>query len=228
MITMNQTSARRLTQAGVAMGTLAVLGVGLAGACHPQGVITKDVQNLTTGSALSKADTLGTAVMARPGDTLVYTVSISNLATGNQDQLINTAITDALPAGLTLVKTDSYNVGTIQMKQTAKRTITVKVSATTAGAIKNTACFTGDSVDHKVPQRGCDVAYVNVVVPTPTPTPTHTPDPTPTPTPGVTLGTSTVAPAILPVTGAGDASAIIGLTAMIGTATAYIKSRRRK
>jgi uncharacterized repeat protein (TIGR01451 family) len=240
MNTTTSTRVRRVTQTVVAAATLSVLGVGLAAACHPQGVITKDVQNLTTGSALAKADTSATAVTAHPGDTLVYTIAIANLATGNQDELINTKITDTLPAGLTLVKADSYNVGTVNMKQTVKRTVTVKVSATTAGVIKNTACFTGDSVDHKVPQKGCDLAYVNVVVPAPTPTPTPKPVVTPTPKPVVTPTpvatpvpgkgealSATVAPATLPVTGASELSGALGLTAMIGTATAYIRSRRK-
>jgi uncharacterized repeat protein (TIGR01451 family)/LPXTG-motif cell wall-anchored protein len=230
----NLTTARRLTQVAVAATALTVMGAGIAAACHPQGVITKNVKNLTTNSANAAADTTATAVVAHPGDTLVYTISVSNNATGNQDELINTLITDSLPAGLSLVKTDSYNVGTVGMKKTVSRTVTVKVTATTAGLITNTACFTGDSVDHKVPQKGCDVAIVKVEVPTPTPTPTPTPIPTPVPTPiptpvptptgqGEVLSTS-----VLPQTGGEAASTALGLSAMIGTSIAYIKSRKRK
>jgi uncharacterized repeat protein (TIGR01451 family) len=235
----NVSSARSITRVIVIASTFAVLGVGLAGACHPQGVITKGVQNLTTGSAMSTANTSATAVTAHTGDILRYTVAVSNIATANRDELINTTITDSLPAGLSLVKADSFTIGTVSMKQTISRTITVKVNQTTAGDIKNTACFTGDSVDHKVPQKGCDIAYVKVVVspqaPSPQPKPVVTPAPKPTPlaTPapttgmGQALGAATVAPATLPVTGADNASAVIGLTAMISTGAAYLKSRKR-
>jgi len=230
----NLTIARRLTQATVAATALTVMGIGIAAACHPQGVITKDVQNITAGTASSAADTTATAVAAKPGDTLVYTIAITNNATGNQDEMITTMITDSLPAGLQLVSADSYNVGTVSMKKTVKRTVTVKVTATTAGLIKNTACFTGDSIDHKVPQKGCDVAYVNVLVPTPTPTPTPIPTPVPTPTPTpVPTPTPTPVPQVLgastlPDTGAPFATTALGLSAMIGTGMAYLKSRKRK
>lgn len=66
--------------------------------------------------------------------------------------------------------------------------------------------------------------------PTPTPKPTSTPVkptptpvvPTPTPTPGEVLPAAT-----LPDTGAETASAVIGLTAMISTAAALVRSRRK-
>lgn len=76
--------------------------------------------------------------------------------------------------------------------------------------------------------------------PTPSPTPKPTPTPTPikpTPTPVVPTPTP-VAPtptpgevlpaATLPDTGAETASAVVGLTAMISTGAALIRSRRRK
>jgi len=223
---------RRATQAAVVASAMLVLSTGLAAACHPQGVITKDVQDVTTNSALVKADTVAAALNVNPGDTLVYHITVSNLATANNDEMITTLITDSLPAGLQLVKQDSFNVGTVGMKKSVERTVTVKVTATTAQVIKNQACFTGDSIDHKQPQKGCDLAYVNVVVPTPTPAPTPkptpvpTPAPTPKPTPGVTLGTSTVA--TLPDTGAPFAATTLGLGAMITTAVAYIKSRKQR
>ncbi len=244
MFTNNLTTARRLTQVAVAATALTVLGAGIAAACHPQGVITKNVKNVTTNSANAAADTTTSAVVAHPGDTLVYTISVSNNATANNDEMINTLVTDSLPAGLSLVKADSYNLGTVGMKKTVSRTVTVKVTSTTAGLIKNTACFTGDSVDHKVPQKGCDVAYVKVEIPTPTPVPTPKPTPIPTPVPtpiptpiptpvptptgqGQVLSTS-VTPVVLPQTGGEMASTALGLSAMIGTGVAYIKSRKRE
>jgi uncharacterized repeat protein (TIGR01451 family) len=235
MFTINSTMARRLTQAAAAAGAMAVISTGVAMACHPQGVIKKDVQNLTTGSASVAADTTASALVAHPGDTLVYHITVANNATGNQDEMINTVISDTLPAGLTLVSKDSYNVGTVGMKKSVTRNVTVKVTANTAEIIKNQACFTGDSIDHKVPQKGCDLAYVKVVVPTPSPTPTpskspspspspsKSPTPTPTSTPQI-LGTSTE----LPKTGAPVLGSTVGLGAMIAASAAYIKSRRNR
>lgn len=229
----------RLIQVVAGTTAATVLTAGIAAACHPQGVILKDVQNLTTKSATVKADTNATALVAHPGDTLVYHISVANKATGRDDQMINTIITDALPAGLELVKQDSFNLGQINMKQTVERTITVKVTAKTAGVIKNQACFTGDSTDHKVPQKGCDLAYIKVEVPTPSPSPSVSPSPSPSASPspsktplpttapsgqGEALGTATV----LPETGAPVAMTTLGLGAMIAATTAYIKSRKRQ
>ncbi len=64
--------------------------------------------------------------------------------------------------------------------------------------------------------------------PSPTPTPSRTPNPTPTPTPTATpepkvLGTATK----LPDTG-GSLMGLVGLTGMIGTSAAYIRSRRNR
>jgi uncharacterized repeat protein (TIGR01451 family) len=234
MFAINSTAARRLTQVTVAASALAVLGTGIAAACHPQGVIKKDVQNLTTKSASVAADTTGSALVAHPGDTLVYKITVANNATGRDDEMISTVIKDSLPAGLSLVSADNFNVGTVSMKQSATRTITVKVTANTNTTIRNEACFTGDSKDHKVPQKGCDLAYVKVVVPTPTPTPTPTVTPTPskspttTPTPSKTPEVLSDTVTTLPETGAPILGSTIGLGAMITAGAAYIKSRRNR
>ena len=90
---------RRSAQVAVAASTLALLGTGIAAACHPQGVIQKDVQDTTTGSASVKADTAGTGLNVHPGDTLVYRITVSNQATADNDQMISTIITDTLPSG---------------------------------------------------------------------------------------------------------------------------------
>ena len=220
---------RRTAQVAVAASTLALLGTGIAAACHPLGVIQKDVQDTTTGSALIKADTAGSALTVHPGDTVVYHITVSNQATGDQDQMISTVITDTLPAGLKLVKEDSFQVGTVAQRKSVTATVTVQVTATTAQVIKNQACFTGDSLDHKQPQKGCDLAYVNVVVPTPTPTPSTTPTPTPKPTttPTPQVLSTTTAPT-LPDTGAGLAGTSLGLGAIVASTAAYIRSRKQK
>jgi LPXTG-motif cell wall-anchored protein len=162
----------------------------------------------------------------------MYKITVSNKAAGSQDQLIKALVTDQLPAGLQLVKEDSLDLGTVAMGQTKSTTITVKVTANSNMTIKNQACFTGDSVDHKVPQQGCDVAYVKVEVPaatpTPTPKPTATPVATPTPTPGAGQVLGTTAPTTLPDTGAaGVLGATVGLGSMATAAVAYVRSRKR-
>jgi hypothetical protein len=206
MFTIDSNVARRLTQAAVAAGAMAVISAGVAMACHPQGVIKKDVQNVTTGSASVAADTESSALVAHPDDTLVYHI----------------------------------NVGTVGMKKSVTRNVTVKVTASTAGTIKNQACFTGDSIDHKVPQKGCDLAYVKVVVPTPSPTPSPSPSkspspspspsksPTPTPTTTPEGGKGEVLGTTLPDTGAPILGSTVGLSAMVAAGAAYIKSRRNR
>ncbi|HSX00737.1 MAG TPA: LPXTG cell wall anchor domain-containing protein, partial [Candidatus Saccharimonas sp.] len=180
----------------------------------------KDVMNQTAQGAFADADTTGSAVVARPGATLVYRIVVADLATGDQDQMINTKVTDTLPAGLQLVSQDSFNLGTVAQGKSKTVTITAKVTANTNTTITNQACFTGDSADYKLPQKGCEVAVVKVVVPDPTPTPT--PSVTPTPTPAILSATTK-----LPDTGAtGTISTIAGLLAMAVAAVVYLKTRQ--
>lgn len=204
----------------VAASAMTLLSLGVANACHPQGVIEKTVQDVTTGSSIVDADTAAKALNVQTGDTLVYYITVTNQATADNDQMINTLITDQLPAGVQLIKEDDFNVGTVAQGKGVTRTVTVKVTATAAGAIKNQACFSGDSIDHKQPQKGCEVAYVNVVVPTPTPTPMPTPTPTPVPTP--------VPSPVLPDTGSALGSTTLGLGSMITAGVAYLKTRKTK
>ena len=237
------TLTQRAVQLTVAASALAVLSTGVALACHPKGIITKGVTNVTAGdTTIHAADTTGTAITAKPGDVLKYTIVIRNDAptTNSYDDIINTKLADSLPSGVELVSGNANdNLGTVKAKGSVTRTITVKVkaSAKTGDVIDNKACFTGDAADHNksMAQSGCDHAIVKVNVPTPpatptpTPTPTNTPAPTPTPTPegkGETLGTSTVT--TLPATGAPVMPTAFGLSAMIGTSVAYMKSRKRK
>jgi uncharacterized repeat protein (TIGR01451 family) len=223
------------------------LGTGIAYAWHPHGVITKGVANVTAGqTSVSAADTAAAAVVAKPGDTLKYTIVIKNDAASakSSDDMGFTKLTDTLPAGLELAAGKlEDSIGTVKAQQSVTRTLTVKVSAAAkdGDVLVNKACFTGAATNNEAGsnQSGCDVAYVKVVVapkatptPSPTPKPTVTPKPTATPTPspvggsgGQTLGTSTET---LPHVGGEAASAALGLTAMSGTAYAYIRSRRRK
>lgn len=153
-------------------------------AWHPKGTITKKVQNVTTGSALSEADSTANAVAAKPGDTLKYVIEVSNIGASDShgyNDMAKTVMTDALPAGVSLVSNPSLrqiseNLGTIKPGETVKKEYLVKVTASTASTIKNTACFTGNSKANDNPQQGCNPAVVTVTVPeTPVTTTPETP-----------------------------------------------------
>lgn len=159
----------------------AVLGVVIAGsmvspafAWHPKGVITKSVQNVTTGGSLQAADTAATAVTAKPGDTLNYVITVKNTAPAADKQwndLYYTNMTDELPTGVQLVSSPSTklikeDLGVILPGKSVTKTYTVKVVETKNGSkVKNTACFKGDSKVRDNPQTGCDDANVLVKVP---------------------------------------------------------------
>lgn len=142
-------------------------------AWHPSGSIVKKVQNVTTAGVLSDADSTATAVVAKPGDTLKYVIEISNNGTpdssGNND-MAKTVMTDTLPAGVALVSNPSQRqitetIGLIKPGQKVTKEYLVTVSASTNGAITNTACFTGNSTVNDNPQQGCNPAVVTVTVP---------------------------------------------------------------
>jgi uncharacterized repeat protein (TIGR01451 family) len=242
---MSTPTIRRATQAGTVIALIG-LSAGTAFAWHPKGVITKGVSNVTAGqTSVSAADTAAAAVLAKPGDTLKYTIVIANDAASSQstNDMAFTKLTDELPDSVELVSgKTSDDLGTVKAQKSVSRTITVRVKATAKDGdiIQNKACFTGAATNQEAgsQQSGCDIALVKVAAPkatpTPTPKPTATPKATTTPTPtatpaagsgGSTLGTSTDT---LPHVGAGTLSAALGLTAMAGTTAAYIRSRRRK
>jgi len=151
-------------------------------ACHPVGTITKGVQDQTTSSATTDANSVSAALSVNNGDTLVYIITVKNTgasaSNGNND-MNNVVLTDALPAGVQMASGQSAiseQLGTIKPGQSVTKTYTVKVTDTKDGdVITNTACYTGNSKDNKNNQKGCDSAVVKVHVPTPTPNPTPTP-----------------------------------------------------
>jgi uncharacterized repeat protein (TIGR01451 family) len=196
-------------------------------AWHPKGIITKKVQNVTTGSELSDADTEGTAVAAKPGDTLKYVITVRNDGAADSkgyNDMAKTVMTDTLPSGIELVSSASQrqiseNLGTIKPGQSVTKEYLVKVTASTDGAIQNTACFTGNSTANDNPQQGCNPAIVTVTVPETPVTPT-TPVTPSKPTP--------VTPVELPHTGMAEnvivSSFALGLVVYI--AYIYVSSRR--
>jgi uncharacterized repeat protein (TIGR01451 family)/LPXTG-motif cell wall-anchored protein len=231
----------RLAQLAARAGTMLVLAAPAttASACHPLGAIQKSVEDVTTHSATVAADTAATALTVHPGDTLVYHITVTNLGGAtNDDDMPGTLVTDDLPAGLELVTKDPDAFGTVVHGASIEHKITVKVTASAGAQIKNSACFTGDSVDHQSPQKGCDVAFVNVIAAPPTPSATPTPSVTPSATPsaspspspagGSVQGASTGGGSTLPQTGASLAATALGLGSMAAATVAYARSRKRR
>lgn len=214
--------------AGVAtMVTLASL-TNTAYAWHPKGVIVKKVQNITTSSILSDADTAESAVAAKPGDTLKYVIEVRN--DGKPDSkgwndMAKTVMTDTLPAGIELASNPAQrqiteNLGLIKPGQKVTKEYLVKVTATQDGTIKNTACFTGNSTANDNPQQGCNPAIVTVTVPE-EPKPPVTPEVPETPQPP-----APEMPAELPQTGPEGALSMLALGIGSYAAYRYIQSRR--
>jgi len=219
-----------LSAALIGVVTLASL-TSTAFAWHPKGTISKKVQNVTTNSALSEADTASQAVAAKPGDILKYVITVSNTGavdnSGNND-MAKTIMTDTLPAGVALTSNPSQRqitetIGLIKPGQTVMKEYSVTVTASTDGTILNTACFTGNSTANDNPQQGCNPAVVTVTVP---PTPVVPVVTTPTPETPVTPVAQT--PVELPHTGASEN--IFGTALAIGiawyAAHRYLGSKR--
>jgi uncharacterized repeat protein (TIGR01451 family) len=217
----------------VSAGLIGVVSIAslasTAYAWHPKGIITKKVQNVTTGSVLSEADTQSAAVVAKPGDTLKYVIEVSNIgATDSKgyNDMAKTVMTDTLPAGIELVSNPaqrqiSENLGTIKPGKSVTKEYLVKVTSKTAGAIENTACFTGDSTANDNPQHGCNPAVVTVTIPeVPVTTTPETPETPVTPV--------TETPAELPHTGMAEnvvlSSFALGL--LVYVTYVYVTSRR--
>jgi uncharacterized repeat protein (TIGR01451 family) len=232
------------------------LGLGLAVmvaapvfACHPVGVINKSVEDVTTSSSLSDANTNATALTVKSGDTVKYVVKISDtgmVESNGDDDLQSVTLTDTLPSGVELVSNPSEttitaNLGTVKAGQSVTETYEVKVTSTQDGAyLTNKACYAGKSVNNNDNQSGCDVAIIKVnvpVTPTPTPTPVPTPKPTPTPTPTPVTTTTptpvaptpvtTATPTSLPNTGPGNIIGVAAVVAIIGTAFSYVRRARQ-
>jgi uncharacterized repeat protein (TIGR01451 family) len=209
-----------------------LIGVQTAFAWHPVGVITKSIQNQTTGSTLQDANDSAHAVSAKTGDTLRYVIEVRNdgAACGcNTNDMANVVVTDVLPQGLQLVSDPSLttltaNLGTIKPQTKVTKEFIVKVTETKdAKLIENKACFTGNSTVNDNPQNGCDTADVvtklpPVVTPQPPVTPTPTPNPTPTPPAAPVVKAETTQ---LPNTGAGNAIAF----ALAASTVGYFGSR---
>jgi uncharacterized repeat protein (TIGR01451 family) len=227
------------TVTGVALAT-AVVSPALA--WHPQGAIVKQVQNVTAGTTMSDANTSGTAIAAKPGDTLTYKITVSNPAQAaekNYNDLAFVKLTDTLPSGVELIgnanqRQINEDLGTILPGKSVTKTYTVKVTATNDGVIENKACFTGNSVVKDAPRNGCDTANVKVstppvVTPPATVTPPVTPSVTPAGKGSVTpapAAATVAAPTELPKTGPADVVAMVAAASVIGYALNVLRLKR--
>ncbi len=205
MIHQSLSTTVRASAVGIVMAALLASPVY---ACCPVGTINKSVEDITTSSALVDANTDSSALTVNTGDTLQYVITIHNNgaaeANGN-DNMLDTVMTDTLPAGVELASNPSETtitdtIGTIAAGKSVTIDYNVTVTSTQNGAyLTNKACYTGKSVNNDDNQSGCDTAVVLVNVPvTPTPAPTPTPVAPTTPTP------VTPAPTALPNTGPGN------------------------
>lgn len=210
---MNKVTA--LTSAAAVTVLVTGTVVGTAFAWHPEGKITKSVQNVTAGGNAAAADTAATALTVKPGDVLQYTIEVENTAADNAkhtNDLAFTTIADTLPAGVVMVDTPNVrvitaNLGTIKPGKSVVKQYKVKVTETVNGKlVENKACFFGDSAVKDSPKTGCDVAIVKVSNP-PVVTPPVTPvTPVVPETPGKGEETPVVeeeTPEALPSVGAG-------------------------
>jgi len=200
-------------------------------ACTPKGSIIKYVQDTTTGSKMVDANTAADALTVHPGDTLVYTIVVGNNggpSNDGVDDMINTKLTDTLPAGVTMADGSASNIsadlGTVKEKKTVTKTYTVVVDKNaTDGQVITNKGYTGQATnkDASQNQSGCDVAIVKVNVPTPPSTPTPPTTPTPPATP-----TTPTPPAELPNTGAGNFLLPAGLIGGLAYAGNLLRLKR--
>jgi uncharacterized repeat protein (TIGR01451 family) len=191
-------------------------------AWHPEGQIKKYVQN-------QDANTVQTAVSAKPGDVLKYTVEVSNVGQASNDgynDMHYTVLTDTLPAGVELVSNPAQrqiteNLGVLKPGQKVTKEYLVRVtSKTDKDVITNKACFTGDSEVKDNKQSGCDPAVVTVTVPEEPETPEEPKTPE-QPAKGAD-------PQVLPATGPASVATIFTGTTGLGYAAHRLFGRKRQ
>ena len=90
-------SVKVMLRSGVVGLGLAVVTAAPVFACHPVGVITKTVGDVTTGTAQTVAETDATALTVNSGDTLQYVVKVSNTGaaeSNGDDDMLSTVLTE--------------------------------------------------------------------------------------------------------------------------------------
>ena len=203
-------------------------------AWHPEGVIKKYVQNQTTNSLKSDANDVNSAVAAKPGDVLKYTIEVSNKGQKHNqgwNDMANTVVTDTLPDGVVLQsnpaqRTVTFNLGKIEAGKSKSAEFVVKVTSNKDGSVTNKACYTGETTNNEPQnaQKGCDVAVIKVQVPIVPVTPEKPVEPK---TPEVPTTPTPETPVELPNTGS---TAVFGALAGVGSMSLagyhYLRSKR--
>ena len=221
-------TTKKLLLSGVTGVSIAALIAAPALACTPKGVIVKYVTDVTTGSKMVDANTEADALTVNPGDTLMYTIVVTNnggTTKDDADAMIETMLTDSLPEGVTALSgsaTISENLGRISehSKTTKTYSVTVNKNVLDGQVVTNKACFTGEATNHDKNQHqaGCDVAIIKVHVPPVTP-PTEPPV---TPTPP-----TTPQPQVLPHTGPAGLISVAGISGGLGYVANLLRLKRR-
>lgn len=206
---------KKLIAISASVATGVVIAVAVAApvlAWHPKGEIKKYVTNVTQNGQKSDANDAASAVQAKTGDVLKYTIEIKNTAAPAQKEwndLHYIELKDTLPEGVVLVSDPAKrqiteSLGMLKPGQRVTREYTVKVvSETDEQVITNKACFKGDSKVRDNKQSGCDNAVVEVFVPQTSSTVTEKPG----------QGATKAAVTELPKTGAASvATAFVGTT----------------
>lgn len=196
---------------------------------NPSGVITMTIQDLTTGSTITQSTSYVFAPVVNTGDELQYQVLLSNQGSSpGNDQMVNTVVTNQLPAGLSLVSEDNLNVGTLDASQQAYLNIFVTVTATSAGLIQNQACFTGNSITGSSPQSGCATSFVKASGKAGTSSGALST--APVPSGGGQGGDTSASSAPLPGTGSTYSAVLsaLGFEALAGTSYIYLRARHRR
>lgn len=189
-------------------------------AAQPRGAIKKYVQNQTTNSARADADAISTAVEAKPGDILKYTIEVSN--DGDSD-MYYTNLVDTLPTGVELVGDTSQrqineDLGVLSGGKSVAKEYLVRVTTAKHGdIIDNKACFTGNSEDKNAAQNGCNNAIVKIAAQqTPPPQAPVAPQPQ-TPAPPAEKHPAPIVPAPTPPATSSEHLPTTGPTALATT-----------
>lgn len=164
-----------------------LLSAVVAAAQDPKVVMTLSVQNQTTNSTISDANTVDSALAVKNGDILKYVATITNdadAAENGDNDFMSTKVISDLPAGLELVHKPSdreinIDIGTIAPKKTITETFTVRVTANNGESIESKACFTGRYEVKNKTQSNCESAFIAVADATPAPIKEEKPAATP-------------------------------------------------
>jgi uncharacterized repeat protein (TIGR01451 family) len=183
---------------------------------EPAVSIKMTVQNQTTNSAPSDADTKEAALAAKPGDILKYVMTVTNTAEEAEDaknDFTSVKVISALPAGLELVSDSSVReiteqLGTLTPGKAATKEFMARVTSRGGDSVESKACFTGSYEKQSKPLSDCESAFAAIAAastPPATPAPVETkPNPTPEPTPQQEQGKTATDTEALPTTGPAD------------------------